>query len=137
VELPPGEVARETFEVEPQSPGNESPLKPGPSFVVQTKSPASRSQERSETTAALVLGSVAVAAIAGGIGAAVVAKQDSDELTRNDQRDLPFDPAVDHQGRIAQTAAIALLSVGGAASISGLVTFLMAKHHARRSRLVR
>jgi hypothetical protein len=80
------------------------------------------------------LGAVGLLALASGIALSVIAKQDSDSLsTLNRQRGV-FDPSKDANGRTFGVAGPALIGVGAALTVAGVVVAILGGRTARRAR---
>lgn len=86
--------------------------------------PNDRSGRTLTITGAAMVG-VGVATIAGGIACGVLAKQSSDDLTKAAETMQPFDSSKQRAGKTEQALEGALLGVGGAAAVTGIVLLLV------------
>lgn len=95
--------------------------------------PAARDGQRgrSETIAGIAVAAVGVAALGAGIGLAVKAKQDSDQLTSLDRQHGVYDPSKDSSGRAFGVAGPALIAVGAAAVVVGGVLLVIGHRAAK------
>jgi tetratricopeptide (TPR) repeat protein len=114
--------ARQTPETPSSSAGFTTPAQP-----VDNKS------GRTTMIAGAAVTGVGVAALAGGIVCGVLAKQNSDALTQAGQKMQAFDSSKQSAGKTEQAAEIALLAVGGAAVVTGVVLVLVGRARTHRS----
>jgi tetratricopeptide (TPR) repeat protein len=107
-----------------------SPSEPEPAPAL----PASDTgRARTLKVTGISVAAVGLAALGAGIGLAVVAKQDSNQLSTTDQQHGVFDPSKDSTGRAFGVAGPALIGVGAAAVVIGGVVFVLghrAEHRA-------
>jgi tetratricopeptide (TPR) repeat protein len=120
--------------------GTQTPREPAPPPETETAKPTATSGatvdelHRGHTLKLAGIGLFAGGLVAIGIGAAfaVLAKQASDQVSSAQV----FDPSVESRGKTDQAVGIALLSVGGAAIVAGVATWLVGRHVQRRSSFV-
>jgi tetratricopeptide (TPR) repeat protein len=82
--------------------------------------------------AGLATAGVGVVLLGVGIGYAAEASRAGADVSRLAELHLPYDPARDADGRRYDTTGIALLAVGGAATVAGALTFGLSYRERRR-----
>lgn len=85
--------------------------------------------------AGLAIGLVGVAAIAAGAAMEGLAKQASDSLTLANRNSQPIDKSKYSTGQSEDAAGIALLAIGGAAAVVGVVVGVLGLREARAKRV--
>jgi tetratricopeptide (TPR) repeat protein len=90
-----------------------------PSQPAAPRHPVDVGAARTLRNAGIGVAAVGVALVVGGIVAAVLAKKNSDEVTRESKAGLVFDPALERNGRNDDLAAGVLCGVGIAAAVTG------------------
>lgn len=128
--MPPDQVKPLGSEPSPKvAPAEPAPPPPSPS-------PSSGSDARSARTekiAGIAVAAVGVVALGAGIGLAVKAKQDSDQLTALDRQQGVYDPSKDSSGRTLGVAGPTLIAVGAAAVVVGGVVFIVGQRASKRA----
>jgi hypothetical protein len=81
-----------------------------------------------------VLVAVGGALVVGGIASGIVAKQDSDNLTRLDQMMQAFNSTEDGAGRTAEVLEGVFIGVGAAAAVAGVALLVVGQRERSRSR---
>jgi len=121
-----------------QSPQPTSTPSVTPANVVAPAEVVDHKSGRTTMIAGAAVTGLGVAALAGGISCGILAKQNSDALTRAAQMMQPFDSGKQSAGKAEQSAEIALLAIGGAAVVTGVVLLLVGRahqHHGARAQL--
>jgi tetratricopeptide (TPR) repeat protein len=88
---------------------------------------------RNLTTAGIAITAVGAAALIGGVACGVLAKQNSDDLTKLAQTMGRYSAAKDTAGKNEQIAEGVLLGVGGAAVVTGVVLIMVGQRAHRRA----
>jgi tetratricopeptide (TPR) repeat protein len=126
--------------VKPQSPQEAKPVETAPAETAAA-SPATVAQPdqhrgRTKKIAGLVVGAIGLAALAGGIGLSVAAQQAGDALTALDQSGGTFDPAKESAGKSYGIAGPAMIGIGAAALIAGVVVGVLGIREAKSARTI-
>jgi tetratricopeptide (TPR) repeat protein len=110
------------------SPGTARPPAPAPSAPL----PQSPHRGRALTIAGVVVGGAGLALVGAGIGLGVDGDKQANALTAADLAHRPFDSAVEHRMQNDRAGAIALCTIGAAASATGVVLIVLGRRaHAR------
>ena len=86
---------------------------------------------RKKTLAGAILAAVGVGALGGGLAGAMIASDANDQIHNMTNNSGVFDPSVQSRGQAANSAAIALFVVGGAALVSGVVALAVGIRESR------
>jgi tetratricopeptide (TPR) repeat protein len=89
--------------------------------TIERPMPPPKNQVRGVTVAGIVLGVAGVGLVAGGAGAAVLANDLADQLSAADRNHQMFDPSKDDAYHLDRNLEGALLGVGGALVVTGVV----------------
>jgi hypothetical protein len=110
------------------------PEPPAPGPTVTTEAPASttlvaapRRHRRALTGAGIGLGVVGILALGGGVTAGVLANNTANDLTNLDKGHGVFDPGKDSLYGTERTLEGALLGVGGALTVAGVVLVVVGR----------
>ncbi|HEX4460302.1 MAG TPA: tetratricopeptide repeat protein [Polyangia bacterium] len=114
-----------------------SPTAP-PIVVAPPPLPVSSTVDRRRTQKiiGISVAAVGVAALASGVGLAVVAKQDADVQSNNARHGGVFDPAQDRTGRTFGVAGPVLIGVGAALAVAGGVVAILASRRSGAARVL-
>jgi tetratricopeptide (TPR) repeat protein len=136
---PLGSVGSTAGEAEAAPPPSTPPPSAAPSSTPPpTSAPlmTERTDQRGNRTmkiAGVSVAALGVAALATGVGLAVAAKRDSDQLTTLAQQNGVFDPSKDSSGRTLGTAGPVLIGVGAALVVAGGVVAILGWRSGRSS----
>lgn len=131
--MPPDQIQPLDSAQPAPSPPVVTPAAAPPVAEVATERDAHRGRARQ--VAGGVVAGIGLAALAAGIGLAVTAKQDSDQLTAIDRQRGVFDPGKDSSGRTLGTVGPVLIGVGTAAVVVGGVVFAVGRRASERARM--
>jgi tetratricopeptide (TPR) repeat protein len=109
-----------------------------PATVAETPAPAAIPKVhagRSKKYAGIATASVGVAALVAGLALSITARSYSDELTRRDEMHGVFDQNLASDGKAFDAAGPAMLAIGGAALVAGVVVTVLGFREAKRARL--
>lgn len=109
------------------------PAPPAPAPTTSSTPQGEAHPGRTLTIAGIAVGVVGLAALGGGIGAGVIAKQNSDDLTKLNQMMGQFSASKESAGKSAQIAEGVLLGVGGAAVVTGVALIVVGQRAKHRS----
>jgi hypothetical protein len=86
---------------------------------------------RTKTVAGAILTAVGIGALGGSLAGALVGADAGDQIHSMTSKMQTYDPSVQSRGLAANSAAIAMLVVGGVARVSGVVALAVGARDAR------